>query len=322
VALFAIAASGLAAFLAMLVPSGKIRAISAPAFSALALLAVCLTQLLPNVKNGSLLVTLLVLWVLIAHGLALVVLYRAVRGAVWQYPGTGRREVVLLIPFGLLLSGSMSSGGYPYGLYLPIAFLILLLPAVLPAVFENRALATFLVCLAGLMAMSAAYSRAANPVSWHSFHSSPMFTRRLIVHHPAYGPMLIEKKTLRFIEPICSTIQSEGPGDLLSLPLPYANYYCNIPPWQGFVQSFFDTAGKDVIDDMMSKLETCPPKWILYQRQLDNLALHERAFNGGRKLPQRDLDVFLMDGIEKGKWQVVQSKEYGEGNLWLLLRTN
>jgi hypothetical protein len=117
-------------------------------------------------------------------------------------------------------------------------------------------------------------------------------------------------------------VKSDGKTDLLSIPFSYANYYCGIPPWQAFVQTFFDLSGREVIDDMMAKLQHSPPRWILYQRQMDNLAMHEKVFNNGRRLPQRDLDEFIIARVLSGNWKLVMRGQDRAGSDWLLLKTN
>jgi hypothetical protein len=88
------------------------------------------------------------------------------------------------------------------------------------------------------------------------------------------------------------------------------------------VQTFFDLSGREVIDDMMAKLQHSPPRWILYQRQMDNLAMHEKVFNNGRRLPQRDLDEFIVAQVVSGNWKLVMRGQDRAGSDWLLLKTN
>jgi len=266
------------------------------------LLAVCVRRMIPHLKDGGVIVILSAVWVLAALALMLLVLYR-LGLKLLRHEGKipcPPREMLLLLPFVLLLSGAMSSGGYHYGLYAPVAFFVLLLPVVFPIAFAPGWLKSFLLMIAALMAVSGAYSRAMNPCSWHSFGTMPLFRSRSVIRHPVYGAMIIDDKLHAFIEPICAEVIHRGNRELLSIPFPYANYFCGVPPWQNFVQSFFDTAGKDVIDRMISKLRESPPQWVLYQRQLENLARHEQTFNGGR---------------------IVHTAEYGPGNEWMLIST-
>ena len=102
-----------------------------------------------------------------------------------------------------------------------------------------------------------------------------MFYERTWYQHPDYGPMIIDKDLLQMIEPVCEKIEDSSPdaGELLSIPLPYANFFCAIPPWHGYVQTFFDTTSKQTIKALMEELESSPPKWIFYQRQLWTLGV-------------------------------------------------
>jgi hypothetical protein len=234
---------------------------------------------------------------------------------------SNRKQIILLLPFGLLLSGSMSSGGVHLGLYTPVSFFILLLPVIFPSMFEKRALRSGYLAIAVLMTISGVYFRYMNPASWNNYRTYPMFSERQIVRHPIYGTMVIDKGLNRFVEGICSIVNDGGKTELLSTPFSYANYYCGIPPWNGFVQTFFDTVGKDSIDDLLTKLRQSPPKWILYERQLDNLQGHEMLYSGGRRLPYRDLDDFFMEKIYTGQWQILTQQVNGR-SVWILLRTS
>ncbi len=296
--------------------------------AALALLT-AIAFLWPVIQNGDLIVTLSAVCVLAAYGIVASVLYRVVREPFESLhrksagggPVCNANCAILLLPFSLLLTGSMSSAGYHFGLYAAIAFLILSIVVLFPAPFERRWLRSSFLALAALMAVSGAYSKAINPASWHTYRSFPMFAHRVVVDHPTYGPMVIDDSLNNFVGGICSIVASGGKTELLSIPFSYANYYCNIPPWQGFVQTFFDLAGKEVIDDMIAKLQQSPPKWILYQRQLENLAMHEKVFNNGKRLPHRDLDDFIVANVASGRWQLVMRGQDKAGSDWLLLRT-
>ncbi len=288
-----------------------------------ALLAGAVALLWPVIQNGDVIVTLSALWVIAEYGIVFFLVYRIgleslrVSGTAITNP----KRVILFLPFALLLAGSLSSAGYHFGLYSQIAFLIVAVVVLFPALFETKWLRSCFLVIAALMAVSGAYSKVINPASWHSYRSFPMFSHRVLAHHPAYGTMVIDDSLYGFVEGICSVVKSDGKPELLSIPFSYANYYCDIAPWQGFVQSFFDLSGKDVIDDMMTKLQHSPPKWILYQRQLENLAMHEKVFNNGRRLPQRDLDEFIVANVVAGRWRLVLRGQDRAGTDWLLLKT-
>jgi hypothetical protein len=82
----------------------------------------------------------------------------------------------------------------------------------------------------------------------------------------------------------------------------------------------------------MSELETAPPQWIVYQRQLKIMSGQEGVFHHGQALPQRDLDEMIMRKIATGQWQLVgksnyllaqmvDEKNYQAGDGWLIIRT-
>jgi hypothetical protein len=186
------------------------------------------------------------------------------------------------------------------------------------------------VGLAVLTAICAANSRGAEPYHWHTYKEKPMFTDRTWYRHPDYGPMYIGNGLMRMIEQICPKIRNSGPdNELLSLPFPGGNYFCYTPPWHGYVQTFFDITSKDTIQHMMDELRQSPPKWILYQRQLMTLRLHEEVYNANKPLPQRNLDHFIEQKIGDGVWQVAYTSgrrligQWGGwwDSEWLLIET-
>jgi len=264
--------------------------------------------------------------VLVAYGVGALVIFRCLRlllasqrESVWD-----RREILLLVPLGQLASGSMSTGGAHMGLYGPIGVLVILLAVCSPVRFKVKWPSEILVAIAALLLFNAASYRICKPYSWHSYYEPPLFTARTLYQHPKYGPMILDRNLLQFISPACQVIQSDK-GELLSLPFPFANYFCATPPWQGYVQTFFDTSSKETIDGLMSKLDAAPPKWIFYQRQLFNLKLHENVFNHGQPLEQRYLDEMIERKIDEGKWTVIYTSTFPNrppwDNTWMLIRT-
>jgi hypothetical protein len=116
------------------------------------------------------------------------------------------------------------------GLYSPLALLILLLTIVSPVRLNLHWPRQFLLALAVLLLCNAAFYKARFPYVWHSYQSLPLFAGRQWYQHPDYGPMIVARDQLRFIEPVCDEIHSNGAqNELLSLPYPYANYFCSIP---------------------------------------------------------------------------------------------
>jgi hypothetical protein len=301
-----------------------IRKSGTKALLGIVIICCSLYLLAPYFAGGRIIVDVSAVLVLAFYGLALVVAYRIVRAIVGRDHESSlstSKESVLFLPFALLLAGSLSSGGVHFGLYDPISILLLISPVIFPATFtRDRFRSTFLAMIT-LMALSGAWAKVVDPVSWQSYRTFPMFSHRLLIHHPVYGPMIIDDELHHFMERTCAIVKTQPNPDLLSIPLPYANYYCAIPPWEGFVQTFFDTAGKDVIDSLMSKLDHSPPQWVLYQRQLDELLRHEVLYNNGKHLPQRDLDDFIVKKVRSGQWIVVDRAPY-LGDQWVLIKTH
>ena len=82
-----------------------------------------------------------------------------------------------------------------------------------------------------------------------------------------------------------------------------------------------ETKDKSTIDTLMADLNRDPPDWILYQQQLGNLAWHEKIYNGGRRLPHRDLDDLIGRKTRSGEWLVVAREAFGKGAEWFLIKT-
>ena len=266
--------------------------------------------------------------VLIGYALGLLVLLRLLGWMLRPGGGDGwdRREILLLVPLGQLASGSMSSGGTHLGLYGPVGLLIVMLPICSPIRIRAEWARAMLVAVAALLLCSAAHFKWNDPYSWHTYREEPLFTGRELYRHPVYGPMVIDRDLLRMIEPVCARVGEGGPGqELLSLPFSYANYFCNIPPWHDYVQTFFDTSSKETIQGLMNELETSPPQWILYQRELQVLTVHELIYNHGKPLEQRYLDELIERKLADGSWQAAYTSSYGTypglSDEWILIRT-
>jgi hypothetical protein len=236
-----------------------------------------------------------------------------------------RREILLLIPLGQLASASMSSGGHHWGLYGPLGVMILLLPIASPVQIRTESVRSVMIAFATLLLCYCVVEKARVPYSWHSYQARPMFVGRQWYRHPEYGPMIIDTRQLDLMNQICTRIEASDSRELLSLPFPYANYFCSIPPWHDYVQTFFDLSGNDTIMGLMNELGRAPPRWILYQRQLQSLALHESIFNQGRPLPHRYLDQMIEKKLDSGDWRIVYTNAYGDrpgwSNEWILICT-
>jgi len=282
----------------------------------------------------SIILTSAALWLILAGPLVVAFYYLGISGIV--SPATdfsrakamrmNRLSILMLIPFGQLASGSMSTGGTYLGLYGPLAVAILVFAISRPFQIERQWCRDFLTVMATLLIVSMACARIRDPYSWYTYRSEPLYARRVIYRGPVYGPMVINPRLLATIQPVCAQIKS-GPmaDELLSLPYPFANYFCATPPWHGYVQTFFDTSTPATIDALMDELRYAPPQWIFYQRQLHTLAMHERIYNGSRPLEQRHLDELIMHKIDSGEWHITFSSDLGNAspldNHWYLIRT-
>ncbi len=289
--------------------------------------------------DNMLLAGLAALLVVLAYGLGIWV---AGRFIFWLFDskranGWDRREILLLIPLGQMASGSMSSGGTHYSIYEAVGLFIVLLaicsPIRLKAQWPQLKAQwprDVLAALAILLIFGTATKRYDEPFRWQTYSEKPMFADRAWYRHPDYGPMIIDRDLLQMVQSVCQKVRDGGSdNELLSLPFPGGNYFCSIPPWHGYVQTFFDTTSKQTIQGLMDELYRSPPKWILYQRQLKTLRLHEMVYNQGNTLQQRYLDQLIEDKIGKGLWRVAYTSHLGttqqEGqvwdNEWILIQT-
>jgi hypothetical protein len=234
------------------------------------------------------------------------------------------REILVFLPLAELASASASTGGQATigFLFTQMAILLLLVPIIQPfrrhASWANPSFVTIMA----LLGLSCFAAKIQNPYSWNNFRSSPMFENRQWYRHPVYGPMYIDRDLLHFVQPICEKIeQGNSKPELLSLPYSYPNYFCATPPWHGYVQTYFDTSSRATVNRPMAELNTAPPQWIVYQRQLKILRGAELNYNQGQPLAHRDLDTLIMQKIAAGQWQLVEKVNYLEGDGWLLIKT-
>jgi hypothetical protein len=123
------------------------------------------------------------------------------------------------------------------------------------------------------------------------------------------------------MQSMCAAIDSQGPPtELLSITNPYANYFCGVAPWHGYVQTWYDTTSKQTIDQLVAELKTSPPKWIIYQRNLFVMGTHETFFANGQPLPHRVLDKLIVDRIAQGQWKVVRYEAFRRAP-WFVIQT-
>jgi hypothetical protein len=206
--------------------------------------------------------------------------------------------------------------------YPQAAFVFLLLPVCYPEWLQGKLRQTISLSLAGIIAVSAAIAKTRHPYHWHHFVDHALFQDRQWYRHPLYGPMYIERGQLRLMQAMCTEIGQDGPPtELLSITNPYPNYFCNVVPWHGYVQTWYDTASRQTIDALVGELQAAPPKWIVYQRALDSMDAHETVFTGGQPLPHRALDRLIMDRVATREWAVFGRQDF-EGADWIVIRTH
>ena len=251
-------------------------------------------------------------------------------------PEWDSREILILIPLAELASFSTSNAGTAASFLSPIALFLLLVPVIQPFRRQASWANATLVTIMALMGLRTITDKIIDPYSWLVYHSSPMFENRQWYQHPVYGAMYIERDLLQFIEPICKEIErGNSKPELLSMPFSYPNYFCNTPPWHGYVQTFYDTSTRSTIEKLIGELQTAPPQWIVYQRQLKMLRLSEVTFHKGKPQAHRDLDTMIMQKIATGQWELVEKSDYlrsnyplpaakapfEEGDGWYIIRT-
>jgi hypothetical protein len=225
-------------------------------------------------------------------------------------------------PFFMFATGALSNGGYIYALYFPVALAFVVGALILrrPMSGERgRALQVACYSFLGLIAVFGFLYRARDPFSWLTYHVNPFFIDYRLENDRRRGPHVITGELRGLIVPVCEHV---GPGkSLLSLPYSFANYYCGIPVWHGFVQTFFDTSTKTRIEQLERQLESAPPDFIFYQRQLPILRMHEEIFAGGGRLPQRDLDELIVRKVRSGEWTIVYRSAAYPPSTWYLIST-
>ncbi len=270
----------------------------------------------PNLTIGVYLTLLLIgmtCWVLMR--LVLVHLGRNVDGYQW-------REVLIVIPFLQAAAGATTSGNAIFELLPAIALSLLVLPLATPWLVTTRVRRSTLVALCSVIVASGLYFKTIHPYEWHHFLDRDMFRNRVWYRHPVYGEMYVETDQLRLVKKICSTLNEDGPPTgMLEITNPYANWFCGVPPWRNYVQTWYDTVSSATIEQLVGELKSDPPEWIVYQRSLETLEMNEIAFNHGKPMAHRDLDQLIADRIKDRQW-VIEYHEYFEGADWFVIRTS
>ncbi len=266
-----------------------------------------------DLVNGIVVDTVVLYTTALLYVLAVVVAVRLVHAKTTEAEWDSR-EVLVLVPLALWASYSAGAGGDPLpNYYAPVAAFMLLVPALdLFGKTKNWANAAFTTLLA-LVTISGISAKIISPFAWGDFDPKPMFTNRVWYRHPVYGEMYIDRDLLKLSISICHDIGSvpgENTPQLLSIPHPYANWFCDIPPWHNYVQTFFDTSTRATIEQLMNELNTAPPQYIVYREQLSILAGAERLYNHGKPLAQRDLNSLIMAKLATGQWKLLEKSDY------------
>jgi hypothetical protein len=252
---------------------------------------------------------------------AVILHFLLARKGLVSYPWDAR-EILVFVPAATLFSAAVSQATGTYNSTISMVLLFLLSPIWFPVTGKFRWLTDSWIAIGMVMALTGMYYKAYAPYAWVSYSYKPMFEYRQRYDHPVYGTMYAQIDLLQFIIPICKEIEPSGPHpELLSLPYSYANYFCDTPPWHGYVQTWFDTATPATMQGLIDELETKPPQWILYQRQLKVLAAHELEYHHGQPMIHRKLDDLIVSRVTTGQWKVVDHRNYLKDDDWYLIQT-
>lgn len=232
--------------------------------------------------------------------------------------------IVSVYPMALFFLGSLSSAGRFQDLTFPSAALI----AIIPIVFNKKIVGKILpdwikylfYSVLAILVVEGFYQRNSIPYAWHSYKVPPLLSSEYeIVRQPMVGNVILSNDVAKLVLPVCEIVPQGA--SLISMPFSFANYFCGIPVWHGYVQSFYDTAGPVLIGQIVNDLKSSPPDYIFYQRQLLNLSIHESLFNGGNPLPHRNIDDLIMSKIKSGDWKIVYRSPLFPPSDWILIRT-
>lgn len=284
-----------------------------------AVLAVLAAEIHPGTSLMAFTVSL-ILWILV--GVLFLLARFFLRGLRPGLSPWNRSEVLLLFPIGKIVAGSITAAGSFPEVYSSIALLWLLIPFVFPALLASIVVRRCFFLLLALTGLNALDTKAMLPYDWHHFHETTMFTARTWFNHPELGPMYIRRSQLQIMQQMCGVVHKEstGSGQMLAMPWPYANYFCNVPPWHGYVQTWYDTTSSQTIRQLLRDINADPPEWIVYQRSPDTMAVHETVFLHGGQLPHRALDRLIVDKVASGDWSV-RFQQCFDGADWAVIHT-
>ena len=273
---------------------------------------------------GLLVFTLSILLILISYLLTPIVFAGTLAAALGRLPRWNSRFILLLLPVAEMASASASTAAQPrQGFFAATALCLLLVPLVWPAAAVAPWLRASFTTVMVLLGVTGITSKGLVPYSWQNYLVDRMFTNRAWYRNPVNGPLYVERDLLNLSTAICTDIDHAGGSrDLLSLPFSYPNYFCGITPWHGYVQTYFDTSTRSTINHLIHELETDPPHWIVYQRQLDVLRGQEWLYHHSQPLAQRDLDELIMQRLATGQWTLIEKRDYLVGDGWFIIRTH
>jgi hypothetical protein len=225
------------------------------------------------------------------------------------------REVIVLIPLAALLSAALSQATGTTNSTNTFAFLLVLGAVLLPSRGSDSRWSVPVLGMIALAGLSGVVHKVRTPYNWGGTEEARMFTGREWYQHPIYGPMYSGQKNLQLWEETCREINGSGaakPGEigLLSIPFPYGNYFCGVPPWGNYVQTWYDTVTPETVDTLMQQLSAAPPEWILYERSPSIIRAHEIEYHGGGAIRHRSLDSLLVGNVEAGKWRLVFARSF------------
>lgn len=226
-------------------------------------------------------------------------------------------------PLFSFLFGSLSTAGEIGPMIFPLAAALLVFPIVVlsqlrPAFVKGVRLGFMLLCT--LLAADGSWTRFRIPFSWWSYSVSPLGPEYKLRSDSRRGVHFITDDLAALIDPVCARLEQNS--SLMSTPFPFANYYCGVPTWRGYVQTWYDLSTDAKINRLLNDLRRRPPDYVFYQQQEGALRHHEEVFNQGRPLPYRKLESYIRERVFRGEWRVVYESRLYPDSHWLLLRTS
>ncbi len=259
---------------------------------------------------------------LVILGMAGWMLWRVVgRWRRGEESGPWWRETLLIMPLMRVVASGTTSRSSNEGIFETLGFFLLLLPLCVPSFFAVRHRKLAFEMLACVVLCSGLVAKAYQPYLWHYFSDRTMFVDRVWYRHPLYGPMYVERDQLQIIQDTCSTMNREGhPTGMLEVTNPYANWFCDVPPWHDYVQTWYDTVSRSTMETLIAELKSDPPQWIVYQWAPETLQMHEILYNHEKPLPHRDLNRLIRERVAAGQWTIAYQRRFQRTD-WMVIRT-